>query len=121
MPGNIIAVDGFSSTGKSTLASKLAKHYNFYYLNSGLMYRIISYFALNNGCIIKDKIKESQLINKLDNDIEEFTPEQSIPNWYDLGDFNIEYVQINNEKGEEVYKDDDFSSDLKKIDKNKKF
>ena len=67
MPGNIIAVDGFSSTGKSTLASKLAKHYNFYYLNSGLMYRIISYFALNNGCIVKDKIKKSQLINKLDN------------------------------------------------------
>ena len=67
MPGNIISVDGFSSTGKSTLASKLAEHYNFYYLNSGLMYRIISYFALNNGCIVKDKIKESQLINKLDN------------------------------------------------------
>ena len=67
MPENIISVDGFSSTGKSTLASKLAEHYNFYYLNSGLMYRIISYFALNNGCIIKDKIKESQLINKLDN------------------------------------------------------
>ena len=67
MPGNIIAVDGFSSTGKSTLASKLAKHYNFYYLNSGLMYRIISYFALNNGCILKDKINESHLINKLDN------------------------------------------------------
>lgn len=67
MPGNIISVDGFSSTGKSTLASKLAEHYNFYCLNSGLMYRIISYFALNNGCIVKDKIKESQLINKLDN------------------------------------------------------
>ena len=67
MPGNIISVDGFSSTGKSTLASKLAEHYNFYYLNSGLMYRIISYFALNNGCIVKDKIKKSQLINKLDN------------------------------------------------------
>ena len=62
MPENIISVDGFSSTGKSTLASKLAKHYNFYYLNSGLMYRIISYFALNNVCIVKDKIKESQLI-----------------------------------------------------------
>ena len=67
MTGNIISVDGFSSTGKSTLASKLAEYYNFYYLNSGLMYRIISYFALNNGCIIKDKIKESKLINKLDN------------------------------------------------------
>ena len=67
MPENIISVDGFSSTGKSTLASKLAEYYNFYYLNSGLMYRIISYFALNNGCIIKDKINESQLINKLNN------------------------------------------------------
>ena len=65
MLGNIISVDGFSSTGKSTLASKLAEHYNFYYLNSGLMYRIISYFALNNGFIIKGKIKESQLTNKL--------------------------------------------------------
>jgi len=63
----IIAVDGFSSTGKSTLASKLAEHYNFYYLNSGLMYRIITYFALNNGCIIKNSIHESQLINKLNN------------------------------------------------------
>lgn len=67
MPENIISVDGFSSTGKSTLASKLAEYYNFYYLNSGLMYRIISYFALKNGCIIKDKVNESQLINKLNN------------------------------------------------------
>ena len=58
MTGNIISVDGFSSTGKSTLASKLAEHYNLYYLNSWLMYRIISYFALNNGCIINDKINE---------------------------------------------------------------
>ena len=31
------------------------------------MYRIISYFALKNGCIIKDKVNESQLINKLNN------------------------------------------------------
>ena len=67
MTGNIISVDGFSSTGKSTLASKLAEYYNFYYLNSGLMYRIISHFALNNDCIINNMIKESQLINKLDN------------------------------------------------------
>ena len=67
MTGNIISVDGFSSTGKSTLASKLAEHYNFYYLNSGLMYRIISHFALNNDCIINNMIKESQLINQLDN------------------------------------------------------
>tara|TARA_Y100000816_G_C25595457_1_gene319427 strand:- start:120 stop:407 length:288 start_codon:yes stop_codon:yes gene_type:complete len=86
---------------------------------------LVDFWNTDDGLYTVDQIIEAknidELINKLDNDIEEFTPEQSIPNWYDLGDFNIEYVQINNEKGEEVYKDDDFSSDLKKIDKNKKF
>ena len=83
------------------------------------------FLEYDDGLYTVDQIIEAknidELINKLDNDIEEFTPEQSIPNWYDLGDFNIEYIQINNEKGEEVYKDDNFSIDLKKIDKNKKF
>ena len=86
---------------------------------------LVDFWNTDDGLYTVDQIIEAKnidkLINKLDNNIEEFTPEQSIPNWYDLGDFNIEYVQINNEKGEEVYKDDDFSSDLKKIDKNKKF
>ena len=86
---------------------------------------LVNFWNTDDGLYTVDQIIEAKnidkLINKLDNNIEEFTPEQSIPNWYDLGDFNIEYVQINNEKGEEVYKDDDFSSDLKKIDKNKKF
>lgn len=86
---------------------------------------LVDFWNTDDGLYTVDQIIEAknidELISKLDNDIEEFTPEQSIPNWYDLGDFNIEYVQINNEKGEEVYKDDDFSSDLKKIDKNKKF
>ena len=86
---------------------------------------LVDFWNTDDGLYTVDQIIEAknidELINKLDNDIEEFTPEQSIPNWYDLGDFNIEYVKINNEKGEEVYKDDDFSSDLKKIDKNKKF
>ena len=86
---------------------------------------LVDFWNTDDGLYTVDQIIEAKnidkLINKLDNNIEEFTPEQSIPNWYDLGDFNIEYVQINNEKGEEVYKDDDFSSDLKKINKNKKF
>ena len=86
---------------------------------------LVDFWNIDDGLYTVDQIIEAknidELISKLDNDIEEFTPEQSIPNWYDLGDFNIEYVKINNEKGEEIYKDDDFSSDLKKIDKNKKF
>ena len=86
---------------------------------------LVDFWNTDDALYTVDQIIEAknidELISKLDNDIEEFTPAQSIPNWYDLGDFNIEYIQINNEKGEEVYKDDDFSSDLKKIDKNKKF
>ena len=86
---------------------------------------LVDFWNTDDGLYTVDQIIEAknidELINKLANDIEEFTPEQSIPNWYDLGDFNIEYVQINNEKGEEVQKDDDFSSHLKKIDKNKKY
>ena len=54
MPENIISVDGFSSTGKAHLQVNLLK-LQFLLFKSGLMYRIISYFALNNGCIIKIK------------------------------------------------------------------
>tara|TARA_Y100000768_G_C23781062_1_gene588022 strand:+ start:89 stop:376 length:288 start_codon:yes stop_codon:yes gene_type:complete len=86
---------------------------------------LIDFWNNEDGLYTVDEIIESknidELTDKLDNDIEEFTPEQSIPNWHDLGDFNIEYVQIKNEKGEEVYKDNDFSDDLKKIGKDKKF
>ena len=45
----IIAIDGFASTGKSTLAKRLAKHLNYIYVDSGSMYRAITYYALTNN------------------------------------------------------------------------
>ena len=45
----IIAIDGFSATGKSTLAALLAKKNGFRHLNSGLVFRAISYNLLTNG------------------------------------------------------------------------
>lgn len=49
MSGIIIAIDGFSSTGKSTLAKQLAKRLGYVYIDSGAMYRAITlYFIRNN-------------------------------------------------------------------------
>lgn len=47
----IIAVDGFSSCGKSTMARALAKTLNYTYVDSGAMYRAASLFCLRNGLI----------------------------------------------------------------------
>ena len=47
----IIAIDGFSSTGKSTLAKQLAKHLSYVFVDSGAMYRAVTLFAIQNNCI----------------------------------------------------------------------
>lgn len=56
-----IAVDGFSSCGKSTLAKGLAKKLNYIYIDSGAMYRAIALFACRNGWITDTEINEPEL------------------------------------------------------------
>ena len=46
----VIAIDGYAATGKSTQAKNIAKHLNFLHIDSGAMYRAITYFALKNFC-----------------------------------------------------------------------
>jgi len=60
-----IAIDGFSSTGKSTLAQQLAKHLGYVYVDTGAMYRAITFFAMQNGYINKDFFDKQTLINSL--------------------------------------------------------
>ncbi len=60
-----IAVDGFSSTGKSTLAKALAKHLGYVYVDTGAMYRAVALFAMQNGYIGKDFVDTQSLINSL--------------------------------------------------------
>lgn len=45
----IIAIDGFSSTGKSTMAKTLARRIGYAYIDTGAMYRAVTLFALDNG------------------------------------------------------------------------
>jgi cytidylate kinase len=60
-----IAIDGFSSTGKSTLAKQLAKHLGYVYVDTGAMYRAVTFFAMQNGYINADSFDKQALINSL--------------------------------------------------------
>ncbi|MDD4922169.1 MAG: (d)CMP kinase [Bacteroidales bacterium] len=61
----IIAVDGFSSCGKSTMAKALAKKLGYIYIDSGAMYRAISLFCLRNGLLQNGLLDEAALKAKL--------------------------------------------------------
>ena len=61
MKTTVIAVDGFASTGKSTLSKRLAKALDFTYMDTGYMYRAVSYFALTTDLIQGDVIQEQTL------------------------------------------------------------
>lgn len=61
MKTTVIAVDGFASTGKSTLSKRLAKALDFTYIDTGYMYRAVSYFALTTHLIQDDIIQEQAL------------------------------------------------------------
>lgn len=61
IPDIIIAVDGFSSTGKSTFAKLIAKEFGFLYLDSGAMYRGVTLAGMEAGVIADGKIDEEGL------------------------------------------------------------
>ena len=54
IPDIIIAIDGYSSTGKSSFAKIIAKEFSFLYLDSGALYRGVTLFAIENGYIGDD-------------------------------------------------------------------
>ncbi|WP_339661898.1 (d)CMP kinase [Croceibacter atlanticus] len=62
-----IAIDGYSSTGKSTVAKQLASHLNYIYVDTGAMYRAVTLYALNNNIISETVFDKEKLINELDN------------------------------------------------------
>lgn len=63
----IIAIDGYSSTGKSTIAKELAKNLKYTYVDTGAMYRAVTLYALKNNLIGNGFIKEEALIKNLQN------------------------------------------------------
>ena len=63
----IVAIDGPSSSGKSTIAKLVAKHFNFTYIDSGSIYRAITYIAIKNNLIKTGNIDVVSLIDLLNN------------------------------------------------------
>lgn len=59
--GIIVAIDGHSSCGKSTMAKDLAMHFGLAYIDSGAMYRAVTLFALENEIIKQSIINEDAL------------------------------------------------------------
>lgn len=61
-----IAIDGHSSTGKSTAAKQLAQRLKYIYVDTGAMYRAISYYALSENIYRDNQLHAQELIDSLD-------------------------------------------------------
>lgn len=86
-----IAIDGYSSCGKSTMAKDLAREIGYVYVDSGAMYRTVTLYALSNELIHDGKIDEARLRDEMKNIhiTFRFNPEHGRPDTY----LNNEYVE----------------------------
>ncbi len=66
MKSTIIAIDGYSSCGKSTMAKALARQLGFTYIDTGAMYRAVALYALRHGCFKDGRLQPIDLIAQLD-------------------------------------------------------
>lgn len=62
-----IAIDGFSSCGKSTMAKDLAHEIGYIYVDSGAMYRAVTLYALRNGLFLNGEIAKDDLEQRIPN------------------------------------------------------
>lgn len=89
----VIAIDGFSSCGKSTLARELARELHYVFIDTGAMYRGVTLFALRNNCIHGKELDRGSLIRLLDEIHLTFrlNPETKSPELY-LNGVNVESI-----------------------------
>ena len=86
----IIAIDGWSSCGKSTLAKQLAKKLGYVYVDSGAMYRAITLYFLRNNVDWRSKKEVQAALKEIHLDFQ-FNPKNATSEIY-LNDENVEYV-----------------------------
>ena len=85
-----IAIDGFSSCGKSTMAKDLAKKIGYVYVDTGAMYRSVTLFAMRNNLFNEDGSVKTEDLEKRMNDIQisfVFNNETGRPDTYLNGEF----------------------------------
>lgn len=87
----VIAIDGFSSCGKSTMAKDLAKEIGYTYIDTGAMYRAVTLYSIQQGFFTANGLNEDKLKASM-NDIHivlQFNPETGRPDTY-LNGINVE-------------------------------
>jgi len=78
----VIAIDGFSSTGKSSISRKIAKKLDLIHIDTGALYRGITFFALENCLNDQQEIDIKSLFSKLNEIHLEFRPNHQILELY---------------------------------------
>ncbi|GMN11835.1 (d)CMP kinase [Croceitalea sp. MTPC9] len=73
-----IAIDGYSSTGKSTISKRLANALGYVFIDTGAMYRAVTFFALEKGLIANGEVKINDLVNALSEIQLKFVPNPSL-------------------------------------------
>lgn len=87
-----IAIDGYSSCGKSTLAKALANKLGYRYIDTGAMYRATTLFLMRKGIVEKGKVPDAQLVDTLLPEIDihfQYNPIQKYSETF-LNDENVE-------------------------------
>lgn len=69
----IVAIDGFSSCGKSTMAKELAKSVGYAYVDSGAMYRAVTLYCQRKGWIVNGVVNQDELKKVIDSILIEFS------------------------------------------------
>ena len=97
----IIAVDGFSSCGKSTFAKAIAARLGYIFIDTGAMYRAVTLYALDHGAI-RSGVVDEDAVRSLLGDIEitfRFNPERGASDIYvngDLAEGRIRTIEVSN-------------------------
>ena len=96
-----IAVDGFSSCGKSTFAKALAARFGYVFVDTGAMYRAVTLFALENGAIRSGIVDEEALVALLPkiDIVFRFNPKRGASDIYvngDLVESKIRTIEVSN-------------------------
>lgn len=86
----VVAIDGFSSCGKSTMAKELAAKVGYTYIDTGAMYRAVSLYAIQNGLMDATTINESALQSKIAAIKVDFRPNKKGGSDVYLNDENVE-------------------------------
>lgn len=107
-PKIVVAIDGFSSSGKSTMARELARRVGYIYIDSGAMYRAVTLFALRNNLIKPDgSVEKNRLVDKLDSIHIEFQ--------HKAGEDGVQHTLLNGEDVETEIRDMQVSNNVSPI------